>query len=144
MMRSLAWHRLYYPDIPPLNDLRKAVGNTEYGHPERPSSLFLLTLLYDLALDVPSVELAECRHLQPVVKALSYHTGQQVLFTLTRTKYTILVLELAAQYRPLVLTSSHLAVAQALKVVPYVLMVSSHHPYTPYIHLMVFHDRPNK
>lgn len=95
----------------------------ERGHPERASSLFLLTLLYDLALDVPSMQLAQCRQLQSVVRALLYHTGQQVLFSLSRTKYTILALELAAQYRPLVFTSSQPAASQALKAVPYALLV---------------------
>jgi hypothetical protein len=90
----------------------------ERGHMERPPVLFLLTLLYDLALDVPSVHLASCRSLQPAIRALLYHTGQQLLFSLGRTPYTILGLVIAAQYRPLAFTSSQVAAPNALRGIP--------------------------
>ena len=120
---SLVWHRLYYPDIPALQNLRDEIAGMERGHAERPSCIFLLTLLYDLALDVPAVQLASCRGLQPAVRALLFHTGQQVLFSLARTHWTVLSLVLVAQYRPLAFTSSQPAAAQALKAVPYALLV---------------------
>ena len=94
----------------------------ERGRPERPSMLFLLILLYDLALDVPSTQLASCRNLQPAVRALLYHTGQQLLFSLSNSRYTVLALVLASSYRPLVFTSSQFAAANALKAVPYTIL----------------------
>ncbi|KAK5164924.1 uncharacterized protein LTR77_009589 [Saxophila tyrrhenica] len=113
--RHLVWHRLYYPDIPNLIDLRNEVESLERGRVERPSALFLLNLLYDLALDVPSAQLTSHRTLQPAVRALLFHTGQQVLFSLSRTNWTVLALVLASQYRPLVFTSSQTAAAPAVK-----------------------------
>lgn len=116
------WHRLYYPDIPPLSVLRAHTKSLERGQTGLTSSLFLLTLLYDLALDVPSTQLAPCRHLQPAVRALLFHTAQQLLFSLSHSSYAVLALVLAANYMPLVFTSSQLAAANALKAVPYTVL----------------------
>lgn len=115
---SLVWYKLYYPDIPQLAVLRDEVKSLERGHVHQPSSLFLLTLLYDLALDVPSSQLASYRSLQPAVRGLLYHTAQQQMFSLGRTHNTVLGLVLAAQYRPLVFTSSQIAAPSALRAVP--------------------------
>ena len=84
--------------------------------------IFLLTLLYDLALDVPSRQLSSCRILQSAVRALLFHSGQQLLFSLTHSKNTVLALVLAANCRPLVFTSSQFAAAPALKAVPYIIL----------------------
>lgn len=84
--------------------------------------IFLLTLLYDLALDIPSTQLAGCRYLQPTVRALLFHTAQQLLFSLSHSKFAVLALILAANYRPLAFTSSQLAAASALKAVPYTVL----------------------
>lgn len=116
------WQRLYYPDIPTLPDLRAHVKSLERGQSGLSSSLFLLTLLYDLALDVPSTKLAPCRHLQPAVRALLFHSAQQVLFSLSHSSHAVLALVLAANYRPLAFTSSQLAAANALKAVPYTVL----------------------
>jgi hypothetical protein len=113
---------LYYPDIPPLAVLRNHVNSLERGQSEYASSLFLLTLLYDLALDVPSAQLEPCRYLQPAVRALLFHTGQQLLFSLAHSSHAVLALVLAANYRPLAFTSSQLAAANALKAVPYTVL----------------------
>ncbi|KAK3704703.1 hypothetical protein LTR37_013677 [Vermiconidia calcicola] len=118
----LVWHRLYYPNIPSLSVLREHLKSLERGQAGRTSTVFLLTLLYDLALDVPSLPLASLKKIQPAVRAFLYHSGQQVLFSLSRDRYTVLALILAAQYRPLALTSSQAAAAPALKAVPYALL----------------------
>lgn len=94
----------------------------EVRQPERTSGLYLLTLLCDIALDIPSTRLASVRHLQPAVKAMTYHYGQQLLFTLSQNAYTVLALSLTAEYRPLALTSSQTASGHALKAIPYVIM----------------------
>ena len=113
---------MHFPDIPPLADLRNHVKTLERGQSEYPSSLFLLTLLYDLALDVPSAQLETCRYLQPAIRALLFHTGQQLLFSLSRSSHAVLGLVLAANYRPLAFTSSQPAAANALKAVPYTVL----------------------
>ena len=113
---------MYYPDIPQLSVLRTHVKSLERGQSEYASSLFLLTLLYDLALDVPSAQLEACKYLQPAVRALLFHTGQQLLFSLAHSSHAVLALVLAAIYRPLAFTSSQLAAANALKAVPYTVL----------------------
>lgn len=119
-MNSLGWFKLYFPEIPALPQLREEIRTFSPGHQERRAGQFLLTLLYDLALDVPSAELAELRQIQPAVRALLYHDGQKLLFSLARSKHTVLALLLTAQYRPLALTSSQVAGAEALKAIPHV------------------------
>ena len=119
---SLVWHRLYYPDIPNLGVLREHIQSLERGQTGLSSSLFLLTLLYDLVLDVPSTQLAPCRYLQPAVRALLFHSAQQLLFSLSHSSHAVLALVLAANYRPLAFTSSQLAAANALKAVPYTVL----------------------
>lgn len=47
-----------------------------------------------------------------------YHSGQGLLFSLARSDDTMLALELASQYRPLVLTASQMAAGQAVKGFP--------------------------
>lgn len=47
-----------------------------------------------------------------------YHAGQQLIFSLGRTENTVLGLVLAAQYRPLIFTSSPVAAPSALRAVP--------------------------
>ena len=94
----------------------------EAGQYEQPAAIFLLTLLYDLALDVPSTRLASYKQSQPAVRALLYHSGQQLIFSLARCRYTVLALALTFQYRPLALTSSQGAAAHALKAVPHIVM----------------------
>ena len=119
---SLVWHKLYYPDIPPLALLRHQVTTLERGHSDYQSSLFLLTLLYDLAIDVASTQLAPCKHLQPAIGALLFHSAQQLLFSLSHSSHAVLALVLTANYRPLAFTSSQLAAANAIKAVPYTLL----------------------
>lgn len=119
---SLVWHRFHYVDIPTLPVLREQLMALERGQSERPSMLFLLTLLYDLALDVPSTQLAPCRKLQPAVRAFLSHSGQEFLFSLSSSRYTILGLVLAAQYRPLAFTSSQHAATLALHALPYTIL----------------------
>lgn len=92
------------------------------GQPERISSLYLLTLLCDLALDIPSPRLASVRHFEIALGALTYHCGQQFLFTLNPDKYTVLALSLTSEYRPLALTGSQTAGGHALKSVPNVII----------------------
>lgn len=75
-----------------------------------------------MALDVPSTQLAPCRHLQPAVRALLFHSAQQLLFSLSRSSHAVLALVLTANYRPLAFTSSQLAAANAIKAVPYTLL----------------------
>ena len=79
-------------------------------------------MLYDLALDVPSVQLAPHRYFQPAVHALVFHSAQQLLFSLSHSSHAVLALVLAATYRPLAFTSSQLAAANALKAVPYTIL----------------------
>lgn len=119
---SLVWHKLYHPDIPPLPSLRQEIKSMSRGQLERVSGLYLLTLLCDIALDVPSPRLASVRHLQPAVRAMTYHCGQQLLFTLHPNKYTVLALSLTSEYRPLAFTSSQTASGHALKAIPIVIV----------------------
>ena len=67
---SLVWHKLMYPDIPSLPALRKQVEAMHVWYPNRHPRLFLLNLLCDLAIDVPSPALAQHRHLQPKIRAM--------------------------------------------------------------------------
>lgn len=67
---SLVWYRLIYPDIPHLPTLRKRIGGMHILYPNRHARLFLLNLLSDLAIDVPSASLASYRHLQPKIRAM--------------------------------------------------------------------------
>ena len=94
----------------------------ERGQLELTSRLYLLTLLYELALDTPSAELSAYQHLQPVVRASLFHYGQQMLFSLPRCKNTVLALIITAEYRPLALTSSQEAGASTIKAVPYTIL----------------------
>ena len=116
------WHKLFHPDIPSLSALRKELKPLESGHPDRPAILFLLTLLCDIALDVPSVQLAKCRHLQPTLRGLTHDSGQMLQCCMGRSRYTVLAWSLAGQYKPLTLISSQSAGSQALKAIPYVVM----------------------
>lgn len=70
--------------MPTLPTLRAEIKVMEPGQYERPSAVFLFTLLIDIALDVPSNLLAPYRYLQPAVRALLYHGGQQLMFSLAR------------------------------------------------------------
>lgn len=71
---------------------------------------------------MPSAKLETCRHLQPAVRALLFHTGQQLLFSLSHSTHAVLALVLAANYRPLAFTSSQLAAPNAIKAVPYTVL----------------------
>ena len=83
---------------------------------------FLLNLLYDLAMDVPSApDLKRFRPIRPTIRALLFHTGQQFMFSPCNSKYTVLAMVLASQYRPLAFASSQAAAANALKAAPYTL-----------------------
>ena len=48
----------------------------------------------------------------------SYHSGQLFLYSMARSDDTMLALELASQYRPLILTASQMAAGEALKSFP--------------------------
>ena len=116
------WHKLYYPDIPSLPTLCQEIKAIGVGQSEKAAGIYLLTLLCDLALDVPAVVLDGYRHLQPAIRALTYHCGQQVMFTLARSRYMVTAFILTAQYRPLALTSSQMAGSHALKALPHIVI----------------------
>ena len=75
-----------------------------------------------MALDVPSPQLSPYINLQPALRSLLYHWGQQLLFSLPRNKYTVLALVIATEYRPLAFTGSQAAGPSAIKAVPHAIL----------------------
>jgi hypothetical protein len=103
-----------------LVDLRRSLVSMDRSRKHYLPGLCLLALLGTIALDVPGDIMSPYRKLQPTLHAHACHLGQQLLFALPRCDWTILALQLMAEYRPLLLANDRLAALHAIKAAPYI------------------------
>ncbi|KAK5163725.1 uncharacterized protein LTR77_010398 [Saxophila tyrrhenica] len=110
----LLWHKLYMPWLPSLRTLWDEIAAARPSSTSHLSASTLLALLATIALDVPSERLAQYRNLRLDLQCIVYHLGQKLLFMLPRDEYTLIVLELVMNHRPLALVDSQEAAAHTL------------------------------
>lgn len=105
----LVWHRLYFPYIPNLASLRQECASQLL--PDSNTNFLLLALLSTIALDVRSTPVQGHKNLREDLGNTAFQLAQEFLFGLPRTRRALLVLELMAEYQPLILASTPQAAA---------------------------------
>jgi hypothetical protein len=111
----LVWHRLQLPYIPSLKTIHRAIHASKASKFHPSSSDLLLALLSSLALEVPYGLLEQYRHLRQQLRDMISSNGQVMIFSLPRHPYTLLALQLIAEYRPTAISASPQGASQSIK-----------------------------